>query len=58
MSIPLYQVDAFSDRPFGGNPAAVHLGAQRLHPGLVSRPIEQARVAGAWIGSAVLLPNR
>lgn len=25
MFIPLYQVDAFSDRPFGGNPAAVCL---------------------------------
>jgi predicted PhzF superfamily epimerase YddE/YHI9 len=23
MSLPLYQVDAFTDRPFGGNPAAV-----------------------------------
>ncbi len=22
-TIPLYQVDAFTDRPFGGNPAAV-----------------------------------
>ncbi len=26
MSIPLYQVDAFTDRPFAGNPAAVCLG--------------------------------
>ncbi len=25
MTIPLYQVDAFTDRPFGGNPAAVCL---------------------------------
>ena len=25
MSVPLYQVDAFTDRPFAGNPAAVCL---------------------------------
>ncbi|MFI5267629.1 MAG: PhzF family phenazine biosynthesis protein, partial [Chloroflexota bacterium] len=25
MSIPLYQVDAFTDRPFSGNPAGVCL---------------------------------
>ena len=25
MTIPLFHVDAFTDRPFGGNPAAVFL---------------------------------
>jgi predicted PhzF superfamily epimerase YddE/YHI9 len=30
MSMPLYLVDAFTDRPFTGNPAAVCLGRTRL----------------------------
>jgi len=32
MSIPLYQVDAFTDQPFGGNPAAVCLPNPSLAP--------------------------
>jgi trans-2,3-dihydro-3-hydroxyanthranilate isomerase len=28
--IPIFQVDAFADRPFGGNPAAVVLDARGL----------------------------
>ena len=30
MTTPLYLVDAFTDRPFAGNPAAVCLGRTRL----------------------------
>ncbi len=31
MAVPLYQVDAFTDRPFSGNPAAVCLLAEAAH---------------------------
>jgi len=35
MSIPFFQVDAFSDRPFAGNPAAVCLSTKALAPELM-----------------------
>ncbi|MCA8934359.1 MAG: PhzF family phenazine biosynthesis protein [Rhodospirillaceae bacterium] len=35
MLLPLYQVDAFADRPFAGNPAAVCLLAQWLPDGVL-----------------------
>lgn len=36
-SVPLYQVDAFTDRPFGGNPAAICLLAKPAEAGWMQR---------------------
>lgn len=36
-SVPLYQVDAFTDRPFGGNPAAICLLAEPAEAGWMQR---------------------
>jgi PhzF family phenazine biosynthesis protein len=44
--IPILQVDAFTDRPFGGNPAAVVLDAQGLSDRQVQAIATEMRVAG------------
>jgi len=44
--IPILQVDAFSERPFGGNPAAVVLDAQRLSDRQMQAIAAEMRVAG------------
>jgi trans-2,3-dihydro-3-hydroxyanthranilate isomerase len=44
--IPILQVDAFSERPFGGNPAAVVLDAQRLSDAQMQAIAAEMRVAG------------
>ena len=44
--IPILQVDAFSERPFGGNPAAVVLDAQGLTDGQMQAIATEMRVAG------------
>jgi trans-2,3-dihydro-3-hydroxyanthranilate isomerase len=44
--IPILQVDAFSERPFGGNPAAVVLDAQGLTDRQMQAIATEMRVAG------------
>ena len=44
--IPIVQVDAFSERPFGGNPAAVVLDAQGLSDAQMQAIAAEMRVAG------------
>ena len=44
--IPIVQVDAFSERPFGGNPAAVVLDAQGLSDEQMLAIAAEMRVAG------------
>jgi trans-2,3-dihydro-3-hydroxyanthranilate isomerase len=44
--IPILQVDVFSDHPFGGNPAAVVLDAQRLSDAQMQAIATEMRVAG------------
>ena len=44
--IPILQVDAFSERPFGGNPAAVVLDAQGLSDAQMQVISAEMRVAG------------
>jgi len=50
--IPILQVDAFAERPFGGNPAAVVLDAQRLSEAQMQAIASEMRVAG----TAFLIP--
>ena len=50
--IPILQVDAFTERPFGGNPAAVVLDAQRLSETQMQAIASEMRVAG----TAFLMP--
>jgi len=50
--IPILQVDAFTERPFGGNPAAVVLDAQRLSDTQMQVIASEMRVAG----TAFLMP--
>ena len=51
--IPILQVDAFSERPFGGNPAAVVLDAQGLSDPQMQAIAAEMRVAG----TAFLAPS-
>lgn len=51
--IPIVQVDAFTERPFGGNPAAVVLDAQRLTQEQMQAIAFEMRVAG----TAFLMPT-
>jgi trans-2,3-dihydro-3-hydroxyanthranilate isomerase len=44
--IPILQIDAFADRPFGGNPAAVVLEAQHLSDAQMQAIATEMRVAG------------
>jgi trans-2,3-dihydro-3-hydroxyanthranilate isomerase len=44
--IPILQVDAFTERPFGGNPAAVVLDAQSLSGAQMQAIATEMRVAG------------
>lgn len=44
--IPILQVDAFAERPFGGNPAAVVLDAQSLSGAQMQAIATEMRVAG------------
>jgi trans-2,3-dihydro-3-hydroxyanthranilate isomerase len=44
--IPIVQVDAFTERPFGGNPAAVILNAQSLSGAQMQAIATEMRVAG------------
>ena len=44
--IPILQVDSFAERPFGGNPAAVVLDAQRLSDAQMQAIAAEMRVAG------------
>jgi len=44
--IPILQVDAFTERPFGGNPAAVVLDAQGLSDRQMQAIATEMRVAG------------
>jgi PhzF family phenazine biosynthesis protein len=50
--IPILQVDAFTERPFGGNPAAVVLDAQGLSDRQMQAIATEMRVAG----TACLMP--
>ena len=50
--ISILQVDAFTERPFGGNPAAVVLDAQRLSETQMQAIASEMRVAG----TAFLMP--
>lgn len=50
--IPILQVDAFTERPFGGNPAAVVLDAQDLSEPQMQSIAAEMRVAG----TAFLMP--
>ena len=50
--ISIFQIDAFAERPFGGNPAAVVLDAQRLSEQQMQSIAFEMRVAG----TAFLLP--
>ena len=50
--IPILQVDAFSERPFGGNPAAVVLDAQ----GLTDRQMQAIATEMRVAGTACLMP--
>ena len=50
--IPIFQVDAFAERPFAGNPAAVVLDAQRLSERQMQAIAFEMRVAG----TAFILP--
>ena len=52
--ISIFQIDAFAERPFGGNPAAVVLDAQRLSEPQMQSIAFEMRVAG----TAFLLPER
>jgi PhzF family phenazine biosynthesis protein len=45
-AIPILRVDAFADRPFAGNPAAVVLDAARLGAAEMQRIAAAMRVAG------------
>jgi trans-2,3-dihydro-3-hydroxyanthranilate isomerase len=51
--IPIFQIDAFAERPFGGNPAAVVIDAQRLSAAQMQAIAFEMRVAGtAFLGPA------
>jgi trans-2,3-dihydro-3-hydroxyanthranilate isomerase len=50
--IPIFHVDAFAERPFGGNPAAVVLDAQ----GLSDRQMQAIAFEMRMAGTAFLLP--
>ncbi len=51
-SVPLYQVDAFTDRPFGGNPAAICLLAEPAEAGWMQRVAAEMNLSE----SAFLVP--
>ena len=48
--IPIVQVDAFTERAFGGNPAAVVLDAQGLSGAQMQAIATEMRVAGTAKG--------
>ena len=51
-SVPLYQVDAFTDRPFSGNPAAICLLAEPAEAGWMQRVAAEMNLSG----TAFLVP--